>query len=120
MTPYWEWVQNEAEEFGSDGCSAVMGFHIECCFEHDLGYRFAKDPRDAYRRWCRGEYDCWLKAVPITRSEVDARFRQCNQNRSTFGRWSVMAIYRWLGVKWGGQKAWDKHRAEEEADVTGA
>ena len=110
---YWAWIRSEAERHGSDGCSAVMGFHVECCFEHDLSYRHAKDPRDAYRREREGEIDPWLHAKPITRAEADRRFRQCHQNRSKLGRYSPMAIYRWLGVKWGGQSAWDAHRQRE-------
>ena len=114
MTPYWEWVRSEAALIGTDGCSAVMGFHVECCFEHDLSYRYAKDPRAAYRAEQAGVVaDVWAYAVPITRAEADARFRQCHQNRSKLGRWSPMAIYRWLGVKWCGQAAWDRHRARE-------
>ena len=116
VTPYWEWIRSEAALIGTDGCSAVMGFHVECCFEHDLGYYYARDPRDAYRK----SYDPdiapneeWLHADPIEREEVDARFRSCHQNRSKFGRWSPMAIYRWLGGRGGGQEAGDKHRAGE-------
>lgn len=115
VTPYWQWVRDEAEQIGSDGCSAVMGFHVECCFEHDLAFYYARDPRDAYRAMREGvsPAKAWADADPITRAEADARFRRCHQNRSRFGRWSPMAAYRWLGVRWRGGKAWDSHRARE-------
>lgn len=113
-TLYWEWIKSEAALIGTDGCSAVLGFHVECCLEHDASYAHAKDPRSAYRFARLGSVDAWERADPITRAEADRRFRQCHQNRSRFGRWSVMAFYRWLGVKWGGQKAWDAHRAREQ------
>lgn len=111
---YWEWVRSEAALIDTDGCSAVSGLDVECCFEHDLGYYYAKDPRDAYRESrYTGSYT-WVDADPITRGEVDRRFRVCLQNNSKFGRWSPMAIWRWLGVRVGGQAAWDKHRAREQ------
>lgn len=117
MTPYWEWVRSEAALIGTDGCSAVMGFHVECCFEHDLGYYYARDPRDAYRLYRDWSAVAWQVADPITKAEVDKRFRQCHQNLSKFGRWSPMAIYRWLGVKWGGKAAWEKHRERERKEA---
>ena len=116
VTPYWQWIASEAALIGTDGCSAVMGFHVECCFEHDLGYYYARDPRDAYRKALDPDVaprEHWHHAKAVTRGDVDARFRQCHQNRSTLGRWSPMAIYRWLGVKWGGARAWESHRKRE-------
>jgi hypothetical protein len=92
-----------------------MGFHVECCFEHDLGYYYAKDPRDAYLRELTGSLTPWQDAKPIDRATVDARFRRCHQNRSVFGHWSPMALYRWVGVRVGGQRRWDAHRAREAA-----
>lgn len=119
--PYWEWIASEAALVGTDGCSAVMGFKVECCFEHDLGYRYARDPRDAYRLYRAGnELHCWDIAATIDRGEVDGRFRQCLQNQSKLGRWSPMALWRWLGVRIGGQKAWDAHRRREQDEVIGA
>ena len=120
MTPYWEWVRSEAALIGTDGCSAVMGFHVECCFEHDLGFRRGKDPRAAYVLWRDGEPDYWLKAAAITFEEANARFRRCHQNRSKFGRWSPMALWRWLGVKFGSRRTWDVYRSAEAACSTPA
>jgi hypothetical protein len=116
---YWSWVRSEAALVDTDGCSAVLGFKVECCEEHDLAYFYARDPRIAYRRWLLGHLDYWAVAGPITRGEADRRFRRCHQIRSTLGRWSPMAIYRWLGVKWGAQDAWDRHRTREAEDAVG-
>lgn len=110
---YWNWIRSEAALVDTDGCSAVTGLKVECCFEHDLGYWFARDPRDAFRRFREGALDPWGEADRITREEVDRRFRRCLQTRSTLGRWSPMAIWRWLGVRIGGQDAWEKHRTRE-------
>ena len=85
-----------------------MGFKVECCFEHDLGYFYGRDPREAYRLG-RERLDPWVDAPPITRGEVDRRFRVCLQNRSRAGRWSPMSAWRWLGVRIGGAKAWAAH-----------
>lgn len=118
VTPYWDWIRSEAALIDTDGCSAVSGLTIECCFEHDLGYYHARDPRDAYRKALDPDVapdEHWLHAKPIDREEVDRRFRSCHQNHSRLGRWSLMATWRWLGVRVGAQGAWDKHRAREEA-----
>lgn len=122
VTPYWEWIRNEAAAMGTDGCSAVSGLHVECCLEHDVSYATAKDPRDAYRK----SYDPdvfpgqhWAAAKAIDREEADWRFQQCHRNRSRFGNYSPMAFWRWLGVRLGGQAAWDKHRAREREQRVG-
>lgn len=118
MTPvataiYWEWVKSEATLIDTDGCSKVLNFHLECCLEHDLGYYYGKDPRDAYRLWVKGDPDYWKNAADITREEADRRFRKCHQVRSKLGWWSWVAFWRWRGVRRGGQGAWDKHRERE-------
>ena len=115
MTHYWDWVKGEAALIDTDGCSGVTGLRIECCFEHDLGYYYARDPRVAYRYWRFGQQDYWEKAPEITRMTADARFRRCLQNRSRSGRWSPMSLWRWIGVRVGAQGAWDRHRAREKA-----
>ena len=116
-TPYWIWIRSEAALIDTDGCSAVSGLKIECCFEHDLAYYFAKDPRDAYRLWRQEVLHPWLVAEPIDREESDRRFKDCHRNRSIFGRYSPMALYRWLGVRWKAQQAWDEHRAREAREA---
>jgi hypothetical protein len=119
MSPcYWDWVRSEAALIDTDGCSLVTGLKIECCFEHDLGFWYARDPRAAYRAARHQLIDPWLTAPSIDRAEVDRRFRSCLQNRSRLGRWSPMAWYRWLGVKFGSQGAWDRHRTREQEEAT--
>jgi hypothetical protein len=110
---YWNWVGSQAALIDSDGCSVVSGLHVSCCFEHDLGYYFARDPRDAYLKELCGSLDPWLDAKPIDRATVDARFRRCQQNRSVFGQWSPVAWYRWAAVRLRGQSRWDRHRERE-------
>jgi hypothetical protein len=115
---YWHWIRSEAALVDADGCSGpATGVHIECCFEHDLSYYYAKDPHSAYRLYRGGALDPWPCALPIDRPTVEARFRKCHQNRSKLGRWSPMALFRWVGVRVGGQASWDKHRAREAREA---
>jgi hypothetical protein len=119
-TTYWDWIRSQADLIDTDGCSAVSGLKVECCLAHDVEYFYAKDSRHAYQLWCEGDYHCWAHAKPIEREEADRRFKVCHQTRSALGRWSVMAQWRWLGVRFGGQDAWDKHRAREREQRVGA
>lgn len=80
---YWEQIKAKAEELKSDGCSHVTQAFQQCCHEHDCHYRLGTR--------CDG--------TPITRREADARFRQCMQMRSRFGKASPMAWWRWAGVR---------------------
>ena len=112
VEPYTYWVRIEALLVDSDGCTGVPQFRQDCCFEHDLGYHYAKDPRDAYRLWALlpedAKHQRWTRAAPITRKETDKRFRQCNQSKSRFGRWSPFAAWRWAGVRILGRGSWRK------------
>jgi hypothetical protein len=111
---FWNWVRSEAAVISADGCSGpAAGFHIECCYEHDLGYFYAKDPRDAYLKFRGGAVDPWADAKPVSRRDVDARFRRCLQQRSTAGKYSPLSWWRWVGVRMGGRKSWAKHRTRE-------
>lgn len=103
---YWEFVHAEAGLIGSDGCSKVSGLNLECCEEHDLGYRHGCDPRSAYRHFREGIENYWALADRITRGEVDKRFRVCLQARSLFGIVSPMAWWRWAGVRVFGKGAY--------------
>lgn len=114
---YWNFIRSEATLIDTDGCSRVSGFQVDCCFEHDLGYYYAADPRDAYRLYRLGDHDYWQHASPITREDVDSRFRKCHQTRSKFGQWSPMAFWRWLGVRRFGQSRWDAHRERERGQL---
>lgn len=112
---YWDWVRSEATLIDTDGCSGVSGFRLDCCLEHDLGYYYGRDPRDAYRHYIEIDgvpEDYWSQAAKIDRKTVDARFRKCNQVKSKCGRWSPMALWRWIGVRIGGKKSWDEYRLE--------
>lgn len=75
--------QEIAKEIKSDGCTGVLEIHHNCCVVHDLGYRKGVD---VYGR-------------PVTRREVDAEFRRCNQRNSPLGRFSPDAWIRWAGVR---------------------
>lgn len=99
--PYWEWVKEEAELVGSDGCSWVSELYQVCCYEHDLAYRYGKDPRQAYLK-------DWTRAGFIDRAEADRRFRDCIRAHSALGAFSPLAFVRWIGVRIGGWWAW-KH-----------
>lgn len=98
---YIKWVIEQAKLVGSDGCTVVADIYLPCCYEHDLGYHYGKDPRQAFRYG-------WDRAAFISRGEVDKRFRECIQAGSPVGKWSPVSYIRWLGVRIGGWWAW-KH-----------
>lgn len=95
---YRDWIRKQAELIRSDGCTGVLDIHKDCCYEHDLGYYWGRDPRVAYR------FNSWELAPQIARGEVDARFRACNGD--------LMGLWRWLGVRIGGGGIWKRHRAQ--------
>lgn len=94
---YREWVAKEAAKIGSDGCTVVSDWDLPCCWEHDLGYHYKKDPRSAYVLG-------WSGAAQISRAEVDARFRDCM--RSMSGWYNPRPWIRWIGVRVGGAFLW--------------
>ena len=114
---YWDWVSQEAVLVKSDGCSKVSGAFRKHCRVHDLAYFYAKDPVAAYKRYLDGDPDYWANAPAITKAQADADFRRGMQSDSAFGFFSPLAAWRWLGLKMGGQGAWDAHRAREAADA---
>lgn len=91
---YWELVRLMAERLNSDGCSGVPEFYHDCCLEHDIHYRT----------------HFTLLNQPISRSEADRLFRKCMQQRSSFGVWSPMAWWRWIGVRMFGKRAYEQSR----------
>ena len=111
---YHDWIAEQAERIGSDGCSHATGAYRHCCLVHDLSYYFAKDPVLAYNNSLRGIVNAWELASPITKSQADTTFRRCMQSWSTLGRWSPMSWWRFAGVKFLGGKAWKAHRNREE------
>lgn len=117
---YWDWVRSEAALIDSDGCTRVSGIQHECCWEHDLAFYYAKDPRAAYRRYLNGDTDPWLRADVITFEQANGRFRKCHTARSVMGWLNPMAWWRYGGVRWGAKSAWEAHRAREAAEQAGA
>ena len=85
-------IIEQAKELGSDGCSAPSEvFHI-CCLEHDIAYRTGKN----------------FKGESVTRKQTDARFKQCMQEESKLGKFSGMALARWILVRIFGRGIWRK------------
>lgn len=96
---YAEWVREEAQRMNSDGCTAVSEWNQWCCFEHDLGCEYLKDPKDAFRLWQSGEQLYWTMAKSISRREVDQRYALCNfRNSQGLVDWSRTGV-RYLGVR---------------------
>lgn len=118
---YLDWITKEAKSIGSDGCTFIGKLdgqlHEVCCYEHDLGYHYAKDPRDAYNLYVAGRAHYWDEAKPIERVEVDHRFRICNESQSPLGKFSPIAWGRWLGVRAGGWRIWRAHRKEDKLNT---
>ena len=110
---YWEWVADEAALIRTDGCSKVSGAYRRHCLVHDLSYYYAADPVSAYQGYVRGDPQYWARAIAITKAQADAVFRRGMQSDSPAGFFSPLAAWRWLGLKIGGGKAWDAHRARE-------
>ena len=96
---YWEWIKTQAFGIKSDGCSKVLDFDKDCCYEHDLGYFYGRSPIEAYAAHLAGSEEPWSLAAKCSRSEIDAIFRNC-----TCAKW------RWVGVRLLGWNAWRKHR----------
>lgn len=109
LTPYGEWLVSQAKAIKSDGCSRVADINLVCCYEHDLGYYYGRDPREAYRLVPQSGPASWSLAAKISRSEVDARFRDCNLKMDPVW-FDGDAYLRWVGVRLGGWWAWRKHR----------
>jgi hypothetical protein len=103
---YWDWVRIEAARINSDGCTLVSECFHDCCLQHDLAYKWGKDPYAAYKLYCAGMLNYWEKAPAITRAQADADFRLCIQRKSPLGVWSVMSWVRWIGVRVGGGRYW--------------
>ena len=89
---YWDRVYAAGARLNTDGCSFVSEAFHQCCVEHDIGYRTGKN----------------VNGKPMTRAEVDRRFRECMQMRSRFGALSPMAWWRWAGVRLFGRRAYKK------------
>jgi hypothetical protein len=113
VTPYEKWIREEAVKIHSDGCTGVRDWNLDCCFEHDLGYFYGKDPQDAYQCYLSGIKNPWLVAAKSSRSSIDARFRACNQGKSKIGKLSPLSVIRWVGVRLFGGPLWSDRRENE-------
>lgn len=76
----------------SDGCTGVPNFYIDACIIHDFYYRTHRN----------------FLGIEITKSEADYIFRKVIQKESFFKALSPMSWWRWLGVKFFANKAWDE------------
>jgi len=89
-TVYWENVRQAAEALGADGCSGVPEIHRDCCLEHDIHYRTGRT----------------ITGATLSRAQADALFLMCMQERSTLGRWSPLAWWRYAAVRWFARRHW--------------
>ncbi len=113
---YKAFIQREAAIIKSDGCTKATEWFQVCCWEHDLAYYYARDPRDAYRQdiVLKGNGQHWITARPIGRKEADLTFRRCHEVLSYLKDASLMAKWRFWAVRLGGWWAWRKHRMREK------
>ena len=75
----------------SDVCTGVPDFYKEECIKHDFYYRTHHN----------------FKGELISKNQADLMFMRGIQNKSKFGKFSPMALWRYLGVKLFGGKAWE-------------
>ena len=87
---YWRRVRRKAAELGSDGCSGVPDFYLDCCLEHDIAYRTGKT----------------ITGKVLTREEADHRLMECIREKSFLGKWSPMAWWRYWAVRFMARKSW--------------
>jgi hypothetical protein len=118
-TLYWDWVRSEAALIDTDGCTGVSGLFRECCWEHDLAFWYAKNPRVAYLIWLEtnSREFAWQSAPSIDFDFANKTFRKCHVQRTKWGNLSwlnPMVWWRWRGVTTLSKSAWDRHRAREE------
>ena len=88
---YADLIKIKAAWVDADGCTGVPEFYHNGCLEHDIAYRTHRDPL----------------GYKITQRTADTRFRWYIQHHSPFGIFSPMSWWRWLGVKFFGQRAWN-------------
>ena len=115
---YWNWIESEAALIESDGCTRVSGLFRECCWEHDLAFRYGKDPRSAYLIWIRSgdRVRAWTEADPISFDKANSDFKNCHIQRTKLGILSFLnpfSWWRWRGVQRLSRGIWDRHRERE-------
>jgi len=84
-------VAKRAIELNSDGCSGVLDLYLPSCFEHDVHYR---------------THHYILVDLEMDRRTADWIFRGRIQELSSFGIFSPVSWWRWLGVRVFGRSAW--------------
>ena len=75
-----EWALVRRAE--NDGCTGVIDWQVDCCRMHDYYYRHGIH---------------WLDGLPVTRTQADAAYRQCMQERAAW--WNPIPVIRWIGVR---------------------
>jgi hypothetical protein len=98
---YKRWVRAEAVKIKSDGCTASLEIKRECCYEHDLGYYYGRDPRDAFDLFKKGHSQAWENAKKIGKVKLDIRLGNCSK-----------LYHRTLGTLIGGWGIWRRKRQE--------
>lgn len=96
-----EWVIVEALYIKSDKCTFARDWNVWCCYRHDLSCHYGRDPYSAYKFWCLGEKEYWLKAKGERRRDADIEFWKCNRKRSRDWKDKVRSNVRYLGVRVG-------------------
>lgn len=75
----------------SDGCTGVPDFYKAECIKHDFYYRTHHN----------------FKGELISKEWADLSFMRGIQSKSKFGKYSPMALWRYLGVRIFGRSAWE-------------
>ncbi len=90
-------VKLKASYLEADGCSGVPEFYRMACLEHDIAYR---------------THVGYIDNQIINKEEADLRFKWHTQMLSPFGRFSPMAQWRYWGVYFLADKAWEGEKDE--------
>jgi hypothetical protein len=102
---YWLFIEKEARRTGSDGCTGVSDWNIECCWEHDLACWSNKNPRSAYEQYLANPTadpdEWWTNAEWMTRRQADYAFGACNIEWSHTKKGKVRSFFRFIGSRIG-------------------
>lgn len=102
---YKAWLRAEAQLIKSDGCTHALEIKQDCCYEHDLGYFYGRDPRDAFDLAQKGHTRPWENAAPIGKIKLDIRLGSCSK------LW-----HRTLATLIAGWGIWRRKRAKNESN----
>ena len=81
----WQIVRRNATEQQTDGCTRGTQAYLDCCYLHDTLLRTQRS---------------WKDGRDVSKAEADLALRVCIQRRSVFGKWSPMAWWRLVAVKY--------------------